>query len=333
MGESALLVHDEHRDNPGLAFQLSRLSRGALRADADRRVPRRRPTGLRGGDGRADRGRHRPARRRATWPPCSARARPGRSTPTVRRTTPRSESELDRASGSFVAMLREHQRRRSQPDGHGGPAGPRDRVSGSRIRATYLQSGNVVFRGRGRPESAAEALEDAIARELGLSVPVVARSARQLQRVVDTNPMIAAGEDPSKLHVTFLSKRPAADRLRKVACQQGAGSKRPLQGSGRRGLPPLPPGLWHDQATTTPSSSATWERWRPPGTGAPSPHWPGWRPESTRSHPAVRVGRSAVVAGCRIGGVVAVAVDDHAEVLVRAGHRRPVTGVLGRPRG
>jgi 2-oxoglutarate ferredoxin oxidoreductase subunit beta len=28
VGESALLVHDEHRDNPGLAFQLSRLSRG-----------------------------------------------------------------------------------------------------------------------------------------------------------------------------------------------------------------------------------------------------------------------------------------------------------------
>ncbi len=28
VGEHALLVHDEHRDNPGLAFQLSRLSRG-----------------------------------------------------------------------------------------------------------------------------------------------------------------------------------------------------------------------------------------------------------------------------------------------------------------
>ena len=28
VGESALVVHDEHRDNPGLAFQLSRLSRG-----------------------------------------------------------------------------------------------------------------------------------------------------------------------------------------------------------------------------------------------------------------------------------------------------------------
>jgi 2-oxoglutarate ferredoxin oxidoreductase subunit beta len=28
VGEDQLLVHDEHRDNPGLAFQLSRLSRG-----------------------------------------------------------------------------------------------------------------------------------------------------------------------------------------------------------------------------------------------------------------------------------------------------------------
>jgi 2-oxoglutarate ferredoxin oxidoreductase subunit beta len=28
VGEAALLVHDAHRDNPGLAFQLSRLSRG-----------------------------------------------------------------------------------------------------------------------------------------------------------------------------------------------------------------------------------------------------------------------------------------------------------------
>jgi len=28
VGEEALLVHDEHRDSPGLAFQLSRLSRG-----------------------------------------------------------------------------------------------------------------------------------------------------------------------------------------------------------------------------------------------------------------------------------------------------------------
>jgi 2-oxoglutarate ferredoxin oxidoreductase subunit beta len=28
VAESDLLVHDEHRDNPGLAFQLSRLSRG-----------------------------------------------------------------------------------------------------------------------------------------------------------------------------------------------------------------------------------------------------------------------------------------------------------------
>ncbi len=127
-----------------------------------------------------------------------------------------------RATGSFVAMLR------------GINLGNHNRMKMEDLCAlvtglgyedprTYLQSGNVVFRGRGRAESAAEALEDAITRELGLSVPVVARSAKQLQRVVDTNPMIAAGEDPSKLHVTFLSKRPSADRLRKVGASKVAG--------------------------------------------------------------------------------------------------------------
>ena len=39
VGESDLLVHDEHRDNPGLAFQLSRLASGPYRADPDRRLP------------------------------------------------------------------------------------------------------------------------------------------------------------------------------------------------------------------------------------------------------------------------------------------------------
>ena len=46
VGEDALLVHDETRDDPALAFALSRLSSSPDDADADRRVPRRfdRPT-------------------------------------------------------------------------------------------------------------------------------------------------------------------------------------------------------------------------------------------------------------------------------------------------
>ena len=42
-----ILVHDEARDEPGLAFMLSRLSTGPHRAHADRRVPRRRAARLR----------------------------------------------------------------------------------------------------------------------------------------------------------------------------------------------------------------------------------------------------------------------------------------------
>ena len=43
----ALLVHDEKREDPGLAFALSQARQRAARADADRRVPGGRATGLR----------------------------------------------------------------------------------------------------------------------------------------------------------------------------------------------------------------------------------------------------------------------------------------------
>ncbi len=117
------------------------------------------------------------------------------------------------AGGAFVAMLRginlgNHNRMKMED--------LRSLVSalGYEEPCTYLQSGNVVFYGRGRAESAAEALEDAINRELGLAVPVVVRSGRQLHRVVEGNPMVARGEDTTKLHVTFLAHRPPAARLR-----------------------------------------------------------------------------------------------------------------------
>ena len=42
VGEDRLLVHDEHRDDPALAFALVAARRRADDADADRRVPRRR---------------------------------------------------------------------------------------------------------------------------------------------------------------------------------------------------------------------------------------------------------------------------------------------------
>ena len=80
VGEDALLVHDETRADPSLAFALSRLADAPDDADAGRRVPRRRPPGygaemqrqLVGGVGAQ--------RAPAISARCSAPAPPGRST-------------------------------------------------------------------------------------------------------------------------------------------------------------------------------------------------------------------------------------------------------------
>lgn len=74
---------------------------------------------------------------------------------------------------------------------------------------TYIQSGNVVF---GHPaRSAAKLASDLEARirELaGFDVPVILRTAKEWQEVVDHNPF--EGVEPDKLHVFFLATKPPA---------------------------------------------------------------------------------------------------------------------------
>ena len=81
---------------------------------------------------------------------------------------------------------------------------------------TYVQSGNVVFTGSGSPTSVGRAVEGGIAGELGLEVPVIVRSARQLARLLEANPFLGSGADPKFLHVTFLSGAPGPDRRQLV---------------------------------------------------------------------------------------------------------------------
>lgn len=72
--------------------------------------------------------------------------------------------------------------------------------------ATHLQSGNVAFRApEAEPEQAAGAIEAAIARELGLSIPVLARTGAELDRIVAAHPLREHAEDPSRMVVVFLS--------------------------------------------------------------------------------------------------------------------------------
>jgi uncharacterized protein (DUF1697 family) len=73
---------------------------------------------------------------------------------------------------------------------------------------TYVQSGNVVFATRGAAARLTEELERSITAELSVTTKVIVRSAAQLARVIEENPFLRRGADPSTLHVTFLA-RPA----------------------------------------------------------------------------------------------------------------------------
>lgn len=86
--------------------------------------------------------------------------------------------------------------------------------------ATYLQSGNVVFAGSGSPAAVAQLVGEAITDRLGLTVPVVVRTDRQLARLLSATPYPTSGVDPKTLHVTFLASRPDAGAVR--ALEDGA---------------------------------------------------------------------------------------------------------------
>jgi uncharacterized protein (DUF1697 family) len=83
--------------------------------------------------------------------------------------------------------------------------------------ATYIQSGNVVFRARAPlarriPDLIRAAIED----RFGLEVPVLTRTAQELRKVVAGNPFLRGGVDASALHVVFLADPPSASALKSL---------------------------------------------------------------------------------------------------------------------
>jgi len=112
--------------------------------------------------------------------------------------------------------------------------------AGYEVKATYLQSGNVVLAGSGSEDSIARSLEAQLA-TLGLSVPVVVRTRSRLAAVVRAMPFgpepegdppeagvadaVGTGlHDPKTWHVTFLSREPeqaAVDDLDDRSAQFG----------------------------------------------------------------------------------------------------------------
>ena len=77
--------------------------------------------------------------------------------------------------------------------------------------ATYVQSGNVVFRTRLAAPKAAKTLEDAIEKEFGFRSDVIARTRDEMRDVVARNPFAMDGRDASKLLVLFLAVDPGLE--------------------------------------------------------------------------------------------------------------------------
>ena len=79
---------------------------------------------------------------------------------------------------------------------------------------TYIQSGNVVFEAS---EAVAArlpaALSAAIARRFDLRVPLMTRTAADLDAVVRGNPFLRQGADPATLHVAFLADLPRPEHV------------------------------------------------------------------------------------------------------------------------
>lgn len=72
---------------------------------------------------------------------------------------------------------------------------------------TYIQSGNVVFCAA-RGVDVAGVVKREIEKQLGLKVPVVLRTAAEIQRALKSNPFVKKGIDEDWLHVMFLEAEP-----------------------------------------------------------------------------------------------------------------------------
>ena len=84
---------------------------------------------------------------------------------------------------------------------------------------TYIQSGNVIFKTtKASPARLSKQIEDRLFSDFGFPVSVVSRTADEMSKVIEGNPLLKKrGIDHEKLHVMFLSDLPAAPALKNLA--------------------------------------------------------------------------------------------------------------------
>lgn len=81
---------------------------------------------------------------------------------------------------------------------------------------TYIQSGNVIFKTSDKADdkTLAAKIEKAISKKYGFEVPVIVRSAEEMQAVLKNNPLLKDKTvNPERTYVTFLSEPPSKEAL------------------------------------------------------------------------------------------------------------------------
>jgi uncharacterized protein (DUF1697 family) len=92
--------------------------------------------------------------------------------------------------------------------------------------ATYIQSGNVVFTAPGKPEAVEATLEQAIAKEFGLDVPVIVRGKAEWAAYPAGNPFPKEAKDePNRLMLVVTKRTPAAGAAAAIEARAQAGER------------------------------------------------------------------------------------------------------------
>ena len=73
---------------------------------------------------------------------------------------------------------------------------------------TYIQSGNVIFKSGKDNQELSQQIESAILEKFGFEVPVIVRTAKELEKSIKSNPFLNSDSDISKLVLTFLNEKP-----------------------------------------------------------------------------------------------------------------------------
>ena len=88
--------------------------------------------------------------------------------------------------------------------------------------ATYIQSGNAVFRHDKTTADLSNLIADAVKSKFGFSVSVMVLTASEFEEVAAANPFAAEEAEPKLLHIWFLRERALnadTERLEEIACE------------------------------------------------------------------------------------------------------------------